>query len=224
MEANLIKPDWNIFKVKFKNPQNSFEWFCSLLFGKEFNKPFGIFRYKNQSAIETNPIEQNGEIIGWQARFYDTTLSNHKPDLISTLETAKRDYPNITKLILYTNQEWVQSKGKEPKGEKEIEEKAKNLGIKLEWRTAGFFGSNFVSIDNEIIARHFFSLDKSIFDLIKNQQIHSENILNEIQTAITFNGQNIKIDRSSALEKIKKKFRTGVDFKWCCWSWKNSAY
>ena len=201
----MIKPNWSIFKAKFNdNPQNNFEWFCYSLFCREFNKTTGIFRYKNQSAIETNPVQEKEEVIGWQAKFYDTTLASNKTKLINTLKNAKKNYPDITKLILYTNQEWGQTKeGKEPQGKKDVEEKAKTLGIKLEWRTAGFFESTFVSVDNEIISKHFFSLDNSIFDLIKNQQIHSENVLSEIQTAINFNGQNIKIDRSNNLEKIK---------------------
>ena len=75
----MIKPNWDKFKEKFsENPQNNFEWFCYLLFCKEFKKPLGIFRYKNQAAIETNPIEVDGEIIGWQAKFYDPPLSKHK--------------------------------------------------------------------------------------------------------------------------------------------------
>nr|QNO54938.1 hypothetical protein PADEGAKA_00040 [Methanosarcinales archaeon ANME-1 ERB7] len=79
----MIKPNWDIFKAKFsENPQYNFEWFCYLLFCKEFNQPHGIFRYKNQSVIETNPIEKDKDVIGWQAKFYDTSLSNHKDDLL----------------------------------------------------------------------------------------------------------------------------------------------
>jgi transposase len=81
---NMIKPNWDIFKAKFsENPENNFEWFCYLLFCKQFNKPLGIHRYKNQSAIETDPIEVNGELVGWQAKFYETTLSEHKSLLIA---------------------------------------------------------------------------------------------------------------------------------------------
>jgi len=201
----MIKPNWDIFKAKFsESPQNNFEWFCYLLFCEEFNKPVGICRYKNQSAIETNPVEKEGEIIGWQAKFYDTALSNHNNDLISTIEKAKKYYPNISKIIIYTNQEWGQSKGRYPQGKIDVEEKAKELSIELNLRTASFFESPFVAIENKIIAQHFFSLYKSIFDLIKEQQTHSENILNEIQTCITFNGQSIEIDRSKDIEKLKK--------------------
>jgi hypothetical protein len=202
----MIKADWNIFKAKFTdNPQKNFEWLCYSLFCREFKKDKGIFRYKNQSAIENNPIKEGEETIGWQAKFYSDSLAKTtcKTDVIDALEKAKRDYPNITKFIFYTNQEWGQNKGKEPKGKKDIEKKASDLGIELIWNVASYFESPFVSTNNEIIAKHFFSLDKSIFDLIKNQQAHSENILNEIQTAIVFNNQNIKINRSGDLEKIK---------------------
>jgi len=115
-----------------------------------------------------------------------------------------KDYPELSKLIFYTNQEWGQHKGQEPQSKIKIEEKAKDLNIELDWKTASFFESPFVAIENEIISQHFFSLDKSILDLIKEQQIHSESILNEIQTFITFNNQTIEIDRSRDLEKLKK--------------------
>jgi hypothetical protein len=202
----MIKPNWDIFKAKFsENPQYNFEWFCYLLFCKEFNQPHGIFRYKNQSVIETNPIEKDKDVIGWQAKFYDTSLSNHKDDLLSNIEKAKRDYSNITKLLFYTNQEWGQNKGQKPKGLKEIEEKAKELNIELEWRTASFFECEFVSIENEVIAKHFFTLNKSIFALIEEQKKHTENILNEIQTSITFKDQNIEIDRKEICKQLKNK-------------------
>lgn len=200
----MIKPNWNIFKVKFSdNPQNNFEWFCYLLFCKEFDRPVGIFRYKNQSAIETNPIQKGAEIVGWQAKFYETALSNHKNDLVSTVAKVKTDYPGVAKLILYTNQEWGQSKGQDPQGKIDVEEKAKEFSIDLDWRTASFFESPFVAIENATISQYFFSLDRSIFDLIKEQQKHSENILNEIHTCILFNKQSIEIDRTKDLETLK---------------------
>jgi hypothetical protein len=128
----MIKPNWDLFKTKFsENPQNNFEWFCYLLFCKEFNKPYGTFRYKNQSAIETNPIEVGDEMIGWQAKFYNSKVVYHKSELLNTIEKSKRDYPNITKLLFYTHQDCGQNKGQTPKGLIEVEEKAKELNIIL---------------------------------------------------------------------------------------------
>lgn len=211
---NIIKPDWKIFKAKFsENPQKNFEWLCYLLFCKQFNKPFGIFRYKNQSGLETDPITIDGDVIGWQAKFYDTTLSSHKNDLIDTLEKIKRDYPDITKVFLYTNAEWAQKtsqKGKkqqEPQGKIEIEEKAEELKINIEWNTASFFESSFVTIDNNLIAKHFFSLDKSIINLLNEKEEHNNVILFDIQTDIDFNDYKIEIDRTNALKNIKDELK-----------------
>ncbi|NPA51760.1 MAG: ATP-binding protein [Aquificae bacterium] len=200
----MIKPNWNVFKAKFnENPQSNFEWLCYILFCKEFGQERGIFRYKNQSAIETNPIKYKNEIIGWQAKFYEIPLSNHKEELLNTLEKAKRYYPNITKIIFYTNQEWGQNEGKKPKGLIEVEEKAKELSIKLEWRTASFFESPFVCEENKIIAEHFFTFNKSIFDLIEEQQKHTENILRSIKTAFNFKNQEFEANRNYVIQKLK---------------------
>lgn len=200
----MIKPNWDIFRAKFsENPQYNFEWYCYMLFCKEFNQPYGVFRYKNQSAIETNPIKIDSELIGWQAKFYDTSLSSHKVDFLNTIEKSKRDYPNITKLLFYTNQEWGQNKGQKPQGLIEVEEKAKELNIILEWRTASFFESEFVSTKNEVFAKHFFTSEKSIFVLIEEQQKHTENILSQIQTSISFNNQDFGINRNKQLEELK---------------------
>lgn len=202
----MIKPNWDIFKAKFSdNPQNYFEWFCYQIFCEEFNKPFGIFRYKNQAAIETEPIEVQNIIIGWQAKFYDTALSAHKDEIINTLKKVKDDYPKINKLQFYTNKEWGQAKGKKPKTLKEIEKRAKELKIIIEWRTASFFESTFITTKIEFISKYFFSLEKSIIDLIQTFHDHTKNILLEIQTSISFNDINIEIDRKELFDKIKNE-------------------
>jgi len=200
----MIKANWKTFQVKFsENSPENFEWFSYLLFCKEFNKPYGIFRYKNQSAIETNPIEVNDEVIGWQAKFYEVRISEHKKDLLDTIDKVNRDYSNLTKLLIYTNKEWGQNKGKKPKGQIEVEDKANSLGIELEWRAPSFFESEFVCEENKNISQHFFSLDKSIFNLIEEQKIHNENILSEIRSSIHFKSNEIDLDRTIELEKLK---------------------
>ena len=160
-EMRLIKANWENFKAKFsENPQDNFEWFCYLLFLKEYNQPYGTHRYKNQSGIETDPIKVGDEVIGWQSKFYEDTLSNHKEDLLGTLRKTKRDNPNITKIILYTNSEWGQGQGtKEPKAKTETEEKAKELKIKLIWRVQSYFESPFVCQEQKDISSYFFELD-----------------------------------------------------------------
>lgn len=201
----MIKPNWHNFRAKFNdNPQKNFEWFCYLLFCHEFKTPSGIFRYKNQSGIETNPITKDGEVIGWQAKFYDTKLSDNKSELIGMIAKSKRDYSDLTKIIFYTNQEWGQGKNdNDSEIKKKIDQNAKASGIEIEWRTAGFFESPLVTFENEKIAKHFFAPDKSIFDLLEEKQRHTENVLLEIQTDIDFNNKKIEIDRSALLDQLR---------------------
>ncbi|RBP01223.1 AVAST type 4 anti-phage nuclease Avs4 [Rossellomorea aquimaris] len=205
----MIKPDWNIFKAKFsENPQSNFEWLCYILFCKEYGKEFGVFRYKNQSGIETNPISVDKEVIGWQAKFYETTLSDHKGELITTLTKSKRDYPDINKIIFYTNQEWGQShtsdkpEQNDPQAKIDIDTKASQLEIQVEWRTASFFESPFVTLENEYISKHFFSFKKDIFQLLSEKKLHTEAILESIQTSISYQDENLEINRSTLLQDI----------------------
>ena len=84
------------------------------------------------------------------------------------------------------------------------------MDIELDWRTASYFESPFVVSENEYVAQHFFSLDKSILDLIQEQQRHTANILNEIQTGIKFNDQLIEIDRSDILKQLRNSQQISI--------------
>ena len=93
----MIRPNWEIFSAKFStNKETTFEWFAYLLFCREFNLSKGWFGFKNQSGIEKNPIEYENEVIGFQAKFYSTSLSDHKDDFLEMLKKTKRDYPLLT--------------------------------------------------------------------------------------------------------------------------------
>ncbi|MDX2270487.1 MAG: AVAST type 4 anti-phage nuclease Avs4 [Cyanobacteriota bacterium] len=201
----LIKTDWGIFKAKFSaNPQNAFEWMCYLLFCNEFSVKTGIFRYKNQSAMETNPISSNGVNVGWQAKFYDAALSSHKNDILETITKAKRDYPDLNKIIFYTNSEWGQNKGKEPQGKIEAEKIAKTNNLGIEWRCCSFFESPFVVDECSRITSYFFTQSDNLFGLLESFESHTGAILDDIETAITFGDQDVSINRSNIISEIEK--------------------
>jgi len=201
----IIEINWNIFKAKFNGKEpKSFEWLCYLLFCKEFKQNIGILGYKNHAGIETDPIEINGEKIGWQAKFYDTRLSEHKKDFIESINTTKARHPEISKIIFYTNQNFGQGKTKNnPKYKTEIEKHAKSKNVEIEWRTDNYFRSPFVCKENADIAKHFFSFDKSIIDFTGELIQHTESILIPINSDIKFKNDEIKIDRSQVIENLK---------------------
>ncbi|MES2930964.1 MAG: AVAST type 4 anti-phage nuclease Avs4 [Patescibacteria group bacterium] len=201
----VVDVNWNNFRAKFNLQEEvAFERFCYLLFCKEFNKNLGIFRFKNHAGIETNPVEQGSLVIGWQAKFYTTALSQHTADFKESIDTTKERHPEVNKILFYTNQEFGQDKKKtDPKYKKDIEAHAKSKGIEIEWRTGSYFESSFVCEENSSIAQHFFSLKIGIIDSIIELQKYTELVLQPIRSEIPFGEDVIKLDRSSVVGGIR---------------------
>lgn len=202
--------NWDNFGAKFSsNKQGAFERLCYLLFCKEFNKNIGIFRFKNHAGIETNPVERNGLVVGWQSKFYTTALSQHTADFKESIDTTKERRPEVNKLIFYTNQEFGQDKKQiDPQYKKDIEAHAKSKGVEIEWRTGSYFESLFVCEENFSIAQHFFSLKKGIIDSIIELQKYTDLVLQPIRAEIVFKENTIKLDRSSVVGGIKDTTQT----------------
>ncbi len=201
----VIEINWDNFAAKFSaNKQFAFERLCYLLFSKEYGRNTGIFRFKNHAGIETNPIEKDSQVIGWQAKFYDTRLSEHKNDFIQSIDTAKTRHPTVNKMIFYTNQDFGQDKKRtDPQYKIDIEDHAKGKGIDIEWRTASYFESPFVCEQNSSIAQHFFSLEKGILDSITGLSLHTESVLKTIRSEMSYDGKKIKLDRSAVIASLK---------------------
>jgi len=107
---------WTNFDNKFEGgkQQNAFEVLCYHLFCCEFGLENGVFRYKNQTGIETDPAQVGDEIIGFQAKYYDavTSLSSKKTKLIEAIKNTKRKNPSLTKIMFYVNKEFSESTDK----------------------------------------------------------------------------------------------------------------
>jgi hypothetical protein len=94
--------NWHAFKYKFNGYESkAFESLAYQLFCFEHDQSKGIFRYKNQTGIETEPIMVKDELIGFQAKYYETKISNNKKDIEDSLEKAKGKNENIKIVYLY---------------------------------------------------------------------------------------------------------------------------
>ena len=220
----MIKPNWDTFSSKFSTDKEStFEWFAYLLFCREFDLPKGWFGYKNQSGIEKNPITHNGEVIGFQAKFYSTSLSDHKKDFIEMLERSKRDYEDISKILIYTNQMWGQGqievdgskKMTMPKALFEITNKATQLGITLIWREASFFESEFVALEHDDLSRYFFTEEQLLgwqrFDDWSNTKASIEEpyfVDDDIKVITPQNRNNSELNVVGGINAIRDKLST----------------
>ena len=102
--------NWNTFSDRFfQKEQWAFENMAYFLFCSEYNNPIGLFRYKDQPGIETEPIEIDGVLYGFQAK-YVSSISSEKRDIIDSIKKAKDYHPQLNKLVLYVNQELSKSK------------------------------------------------------------------------------------------------------------------
>ena len=165
----MVKPDWNIFEAKFsENPTKNFEWFCYLLFCEEFNQLYGVPRLYNQPGIETELISVGEDKIGWQAKYF-TDKINHN-DIKDSIEKTIRIYPEITKLILYTNKDWGASKnGKYPGARQKLIDFCSQNNLVLEERCASYF-DKIVSDENyQQITSFFFSNEHETRQVIQKQ-------------------------------------------------------
>jgi len=207
MATNMQKINWGNFKAKFNGKeQASFEWLCYLLFCAEFNRPLGIFRYKNQTGIETEPIEYEGKLIGFQAKFYETRLSENKSDIIDSVTKAKIKNKGLTKILLYVNKEFAESSRKDtkdPKYKTEIEESARSQGVEIQWKVPSHLEIQLARNENKHIAKHFFSLGKSILDLVAELTQHTEAILTPIRSTIPFGSSQIKVERTEIITQLQ---------------------
>ncbi len=207
---NKTDINWNNFQAKFNGQeQGKFELLCYLLFCNEFNRPNGIFRYFNQAGIETEPIEHEGDNIGFQAKFLTNGVSGNKDLIINGIDKAKRDNPNLNKLLFYTHKE-ISMNQKEhivPKYKTDIENHARSLDIVFVWRVPSHFEAQLMQDSNSSIREYFFSLDHGIIEAIENLFKNTQHVLNPIKMSIDPPGKNIHFDRSIIINQVKVALR-----------------
>ena len=142
----LQKINWNKFKLKNEDYRKAFEELAYFLFCRKFKRNAGIFRYKNQTGIETEPIKENRKLIGFQATWFESKID--KDNITSKISKAKDKNPKLNRIIFYINQEFSESSQKGKKDSKlkeEIESHAKELKVEIEWVVP----SNFEQILNQ---------------------------------------------------------------------------
>lgn len=201
--------NWNIFKTKFHlSEQAAFESLAYMLFCYEHGIIQGIFRFKNQTGIETEPIDHRGVSTGFQAKFYETKLSANKNDIIASLKKAKRKNPELKKILIYTNQEISESSlksKKKPAYLQEIDKAAKGIKIEIEWRVNSHFEKQLSVPENYYLLAEYFKTTKGILDFLEALTQHSKTILFPIHTEIEYAEKKVKIDRSAIARQLKNQ-------------------
>ena len=195
-----VQIDWNVFKtVNSGKEEKAFERLSYCLFCYEFKQPIGVFRYFNQHSIETQPVEINDEVVGFQSKFYDAsvTLSSKEQELTDTVNSAKIKYPQMTKLCFYINKKFTQNKkGTAPKYKLNIEKAGKSIGVTVEWRVLSHFEQMLALPELAHICDLYFNNDKGISYFCNQVFTHRDLILDAIGTEITYKGNTICFNHS----------------------------
>lgn len=156
---------WKIFGVKYDNQETwAFEQMSYLLFCAEFNNRIGLFRYKNQTGIETEPIEKGGKYYGFQSKYYTTAIADNKDDIIDSIKKAKTKNKQLDELHLYINKELSESTNKskkKPQYQLDIEKAAKTEGINIQWRVPSHFELQLSLPENKYINDIFLVLNRT---------------------------------------------------------------
>jgi hypothetical protein len=197
-----VSINWDVFNYKFSgNTRTAFEQLAYILFCHEFDRPFGIFRYFNQTGIETEVIQVDKDIIGFQAKYYDAniTLSNRKADLITAIDKTRQDNPNITRLLFYVNKELSSSKKEgqhKPQYQIEIENHGKQVGINIEWRVKSNFEITLFDSKMAHIKDFFFNPHEGIKGYLDQIRLHTKTIVSNINSTIHYKGALTKIEHA----------------------------
>lgn len=197
-----IDINWDVFQYKFTGKTREvFEHLAYILFCYEFNIKTGIFRYFNQPYIETLPVKIGEECIGFQAKYYDagTQIADKKTELKKAIDGAKTKYPEIDKFIIYTNKELSTSSKKDtvkPEYQTEIEQHGIEKNIKVEWRVKSHFEIMLMKPELELIRDYFFNPNTGIKGYLAQVNLHSQNKLDNIKSAINYRDQTIKINNN----------------------------
>lgn len=213
MESTSI--NWKAFELKNdKKEQWSFECMSYMLFCAEHNNRIGLFRYKNQIGIETEPIILEGKICGFQSKYYSDSIATNKTDIIDSIKKAKSKNENIDELYFYINKEFSESSKKtqkKPKYQQEIEDEAEKLGLKIAWRVPSHLEIQLLLPENKYIYDIFFNLQPNESNLIDDIKEHNETILRNIKSEILHGDKIIRIDRQSIIDKIERNCNKGID-------------
>ncbi len=160
--------NWKNFELKYdKREQWAFEKMSYFLFCSEMEYHNGIFRYFNQTGIETEPIEKDGKYFGFQAKY-----SKEKQAIIDSITKAKEKNSRLTNIYLYIGKEFKESpvkNKKKPKYQIEIEEVAKQIDIEIEWRVQSHFEYQLSKPQNKWIKDIFFDSNGLDPDFFENQ-------------------------------------------------------
>ncbi|WP_182021347.1 ATP-binding protein [Bacteroides intestinalis] len=201
-----MKPTWDSFCAKYQGEalqRERFEDLSRALFCERYGIKYGIFQCINHAGNETDPIAVGGELIGFSAKYFKNAID---PDQINhSLQVAHERYPSQTVQIIYCNKTFGNSTNSSrttmTRKQQLVVDKAKSLGMKIEWVTDNMILDSVMQVD--WIYDYFFAYDSELELTIKRENSNADSVFSPIRTEILSDKYTIRIDYSIQVDKIK---------------------
>ncbi len=197
---------WEDFKGKNSgNYREEFENLARLLFRERCEIKDSLPYNINNIGGEAEPFEYKGDMVVFQAKFFDDGKIDDK-QIRKSLEKACKYHSNITKFIVYTNAAFgnPRKKGDVPKGKKNIEELAQKKNVKIEW----MFGKDIMDLvldnknHNGLLYDRFFNPNSNLCNLEKDVNDNNKLKLESIFNCIPIGDKKIEIDHSEYIKSL----------------------
>ena len=198
----MNRPTWNNFIGKnFDDNRYAMEALARLLFRTRYGLGDSLPYFKNHAGNETDPIEYKGEIIGFQSKFFDDGKID-ADQIMHSLETVCKKYPNQNRYIIYTNSAFGNPKKghDKPVGLERLESKAKANNLTLEW----IFGENVLDLvqENELAYNIFFNPQSNLQHILQHVEEHNRVELNSINNSFVVGTNVVCFNKTANVNKI----------------------
>ena len=177
---------WYKFEeIHGSNIHTSFEDMSYDIFCKILNIDNGLIRRINQPYIETDPVRIGDELIGFQARYYDSRarLNEKLPRFKTDIEGAAHKYHGLTKICYFVHGELTASSKMseyKPDYQIQIEEYAQKFGIKIEWYDSDRIGSLLRQPKYRYIYAYYFYANHESITKLLEYYIHVQRLFTSI--------------------------------------------
>ncbi|MCD8288815.1 MAG: sigma 54-interacting transcriptional regulator [Prevotella sp.] len=192
-------PTWDEFSGKNTGRKNAaFEALARLLFRTRYGLGDSLPYFKNHSGNETAVIKDGDSVVGFQAKFFEDGRIN--PNQI--LESLEKVEKGQTKQIIYTNSAWGNPRvgNNRTKGQIRIEDKAKEIGIELEW----LYGDNVLDLvqRNPLAYDVFFNSNSNLNHIQEDVNAANKLWLDTIKTNFAIGEKSVTIDRTHIVDEL----------------------
>lgn len=152
----MIELDWAKFEILNKKYANAFETLCLHLFSRYVHTEC-IGADFNQAGLETEPVKYKGKFYGFQSKYFSPSMDYKQIE--HSVQLALTSYPDLDVIKIFYN---CNARLSASSTKQELDKKAKNRGVKLEWLGRSYFEVALNKKENLDLCQLFFGAGREL--------------------------------------------------------------